>query len=140
MGKTKKLEKRFSLRKWDNKGFTNRGRFQGLQIGARRITKRSSFGDFKSRRKDYKSGQGLQIRAEQLLCHKTLLYYKDSFIPDRLLQEKYNQKVDFLLGNSLVLFQFPNFFLLLLFLFLVLSSTLNNISEIIFPQFVRLQF
>ena len=39
-------------------GITNRGRFQGLQIGARGITSRGSLRDFKSGQKDYKSGQG----------------------------------------------------------------------------------
>ena len=37
-----------------------------LQIDAREFTNRGSFRDFKSGQRDYKSGQGLQIGAEQL--------------------------------------------------------------------------
>ena len=37
---------------------------RGLQIGARGITNRGSFRDFKSGQKDYRSGQGFQIRPE----------------------------------------------------------------------------
>ena len=92
-----KWEKIFWVTKRGNKGITNRGRFYGFRIGARGITNRVSFRDFKSGQKDYKLGLRFQIRAkrfqisvEQLLFHKTLLYYNDSFIPDRLLQEKYN--------------------------------------------------
>ena len=61
------------------KGVTNRGRFQGLQIGARSITNRGSLKisnqsnkitnrgrDFLGQR-DFKSGQGLQIGAEHTL-------------------------------------------------------------------------
>ena len=73
------------IAKRSNKGITSRGRFQGLQIGARGITNRGSLRDFKSgqinfklrqrlqigareitnRDRNLKSGQGLQIRAEQ---------------------------------------------------------------------------
>ena len=35
-----------------------------FKIGARGITNRGSFRDFKSRQKDYKSGEGFQIGAE----------------------------------------------------------------------------
>ena len=63
-----------------NKGIINRGRVQGLQIGARVITNTGSFRDFKSGKKitnrgketsnrgnrDYKPGQGLQIGAEHM--------------------------------------------------------------------------
>ena len=69
-----------------NKGTTNRGRFKGLQIGARGIANRGSLRYFKSGQGfqieakrfqigleitnrgngDYKSGQGLQIGAEQV--------------------------------------------------------------------------
>ena len=38
----------------------------GLQIGARGITNRGSFRDFKSWQKDYKWGQGFQFRAQRL--------------------------------------------------------------------------
>ena len=44
---------------------TNRGRFQGLQIRARKITNRGSLRDFKLRKKDYKSGQRFQIGAKR---------------------------------------------------------------------------
>ena len=45
------------ITKRGNKGITNRGRFYGLQIRARKITNRGSFRDFKLREKNYKSGQ-----------------------------------------------------------------------------------
>ena len=90
---------------------------QGFQIGGD-ITIRGN--------KDFKSRLGLQTSAEQLLCHKTLLYYKYSFIPDGLLQEIYNQKVGFMLGNS---FSFL-IFCFLLFSSLALSSAWNKISQI----------
>ena len=71
--KTKKQENFFWATKRGNKMITNRGRFQGLKIGARGITNRGSLRDFKSGQKDYKlgqkdfkSGQGLQIDTEQL--------------------------------------------------------------------------
>ena len=44
-----------------NKEITNRGRFQGLQIGSRGITNRGSLRDFKSGQRDYKLGLGFQI-------------------------------------------------------------------------------
>ena len=44
----KKWEKSFWVTKWDNKRITNWERFQGLQIGAREITIRDRFMDFKS--------------------------------------------------------------------------------------------
>ena len=47
------------------KRVNNRGRFQGLQIGTSWITNRGSFRDFKSGQKDYKSGQGFEIRAKR---------------------------------------------------------------------------
>ena len=67
------------------------GAIRGLQIGAKGITNRSSLRDFKSGQKDcksgakrfqirakitnwgkrgFKSGQGLQIDAQQLSCNK----------------------------------------------------------------------
>ena len=65
------------ITKRDNKGITNQGKFQGLQIRARGIIDRGSLRDFKSRQKcyksgrdfksgqrDFKSGQRLQIGAE----------------------------------------------------------------------------
>ena len=61
----------FWITKRGNKRIANRGRFWGLQIGARGVTNWGIFRDFKSRQKitsrgrDYKSGQGLQIGAEQ---------------------------------------------------------------------------
>ena len=53
------------ITKRGNKGITNRGRFLGLQIGAREITNRGSLRDFKSGQKDYKSGQGFQTGAKK---------------------------------------------------------------------------
>ena len=53
------------ITKRGNKGITNRGRFQGLQIRARKITNRGSLRDFKLRKKDYKSGQRFQIGAKR---------------------------------------------------------------------------
>ena len=56
--KRKKVGKKiFWFTKRGNKGIANRGRSQGLQIWARRITNWSSLRDFKSGEKDYKSGQ-----------------------------------------------------------------------------------
>ena len=46
------------ITKRGNKGITNLGRSYGLQIRAREITNKGSLMDFKSRQKDYKSGQG----------------------------------------------------------------------------------
>ena len=69
--KTKKWEKMFWITKRGNKRITNQGRFWGLQIGARGITIGASLGisnrgkKITSRGRDYKSGQGLQIGAEQ---------------------------------------------------------------------------
>ena len=67
----KKLEKNVWVAKQGNKKITNRGRFEELEIGARKITNRGSFSDFKLRQKlsnrgkrDFKSGQGLQIDEE----------------------------------------------------------------------------
>ena len=40
------------------------GRIRGLQIGAREITTWGSFSDLNSGEKDYKSGQGFQIRTK----------------------------------------------------------------------------
>ena len=48
------------ITKRNNTENTNRGRIQGLQIGAREITNRCSFRDFKKityRGRDFKSGQ-----------------------------------------------------------------------------------
>ena len=47
-------------------GITNRGRFQGLQVGAKEITIMGSLRDYKSGNKDYKSRQGVQIRAREI--------------------------------------------------------------------------
>ena len=57
MGKTEKWENIFWVTKPGNKGITNRGRFSGLQIREWGITNRGSFWDFKSGKKNYKSGQ-----------------------------------------------------------------------------------
>ena len=57
MGKTEKWENIFWVTKRGNKGITNRGRFSGLQIREWGITNRGSFWDFKSGKKNYKSGQ-----------------------------------------------------------------------------------
>ena len=51
------------ITKWENRVITNRGRFWGLQFGARGITYRASLRDFKSGQRDFKSGQRLQIGA-----------------------------------------------------------------------------
>ena len=56
--KTKNWEKHFWVTKQGNQGITNRGRFSGLQIGARGITNIENFRDLKSEQKDYKLGQG----------------------------------------------------------------------------------
>ena len=56
----KKNEKR------DNKGITNRDRFQRLEIKPGGIKNRDSFRDFKSGQKHYNSEQGFQIRAKTL--------------------------------------------------------------------------
>ena len=79
MGKTKKWENIIWVTKRDNKGIINRDRFYGSQMGARGITNRGNFRDFKSEeidfkqgqrlhknwgKEDFKSGQGLQIGAE----------------------------------------------------------------------------
>ena len=79
--KTEKWEKNIQGTKRGNKRIKNQGRFLGFQIGAREITNRDSFRDFKSGQKDYKSrqrdfklGQVLQIGAEQWL-HASLKSY-----------------------------------------------------------------
>ena len=72
--KKKKWESLFWVAKWGNKGIANRGKFQRLHIPARGITNRGNFRDLKSRQKvtnwsmgfksgkrDFKSGQRLQI-------------------------------------------------------------------------------
>ena len=52
-----------------NEGITNRGRFQGLQIGATEITNRGQLQEFLGisnwGQKDYKSGRGFHIRAKR---------------------------------------------------------------------------
>ena len=75
-------EEKIANRGWDFK--SGQRDFKSWQIFQFGETKISNW------RIDYKWGYGLQISAEQLLCHKILLYYKDPFISDRLLQEKYN--------------------------------------------------
>ena len=81
MGKNGKKGKHFFwVTKRGNKGITNWGRSQGLQIRAREIKIGAALGisnrgkkitnwgkDFKSGQIDFKSGQRLQISAEQLL-------------------------------------------------------------------------
>ena len=47
-------------------GITNRGRFQGLQVGAKEITIMGSLRDYKSGNKDYKSRQRVQIGAREI--------------------------------------------------------------------------
>ena len=65
--KTKKSGKKiFWFTKRGNKGIANRGRSQGLQIWARRITNWGSLRDFKSGEKDYKSGQKLKIGENEI--------------------------------------------------------------------------
>ena len=75
MRKDKKREKTSWITKQGSKGITNWGRFSALQVGAREITNRGSFRDFKSgnkiinwgkeisnRGRDFKSGQdGFQM-------------------------------------------------------------------------------
>ena len=53
------------ITKGGNNGIKNRARFSRLQIGARGITYRSSFRNFKSGQKDKKSRQGFQIGAKR---------------------------------------------------------------------------
>ena len=53
------------ITKRGNKGITNRGKFQGLQIRARKITNRGSLRDFKLKGKNYKSEQRFQIEAKR---------------------------------------------------------------------------
>ena len=65
IGKNKKQEKIFWVTKRDNKRITNQDRLQGLQIGARGITNRDRFRNFKSGQKDYKSVQRFQIRVKR---------------------------------------------------------------------------
>ena len=64
----KKLEKNVWVAKQGNKKITNRGRFEELEIGARKITNRGSFKLntclTKRGKRDFKSGQGLQIDEE----------------------------------------------------------------------------
>ena len=61
-GKKRKSEKKFWVTK---RGIT------GLQIGARGITNRDSFRDFKSGQKDDKSGQRLPIGAREIsICSR----------------------------------------------------------------------
>ena len=57
MGKNERLVKTFL-------GLQN-GAIRGMQIGAREITNKGSFRDFKSRQNDYKSGQRFQIGAKR---------------------------------------------------------------------------
>ena len=47
-------------------GITNQGRFQGLQVGARGITYRSSLRDFKLGQKYYNSRQGLEVKSLEI--------------------------------------------------------------------------
>ena len=54
MGKNEKVGKNFWITKRGKKGITNRDRFWGLRSGAREISNRV---------RDFRSGQGLQIRA-----------------------------------------------------------------------------
>ena len=85
--KTKKQEMIFWVIKRGSKGNTDRGRFQGLQIGARGITNRGSFRDFKSWQKDYKLGKkdfksvlGLQVGEKTLqTCNLKYNIQKDVF-------------------------------------------------------------
>ena len=63
--KLKKWEKIFWVTKQDNKGITNQGSLQGLQLRAKGITNSGSFRDFKSGKKDQKSGQRFQIKAKR---------------------------------------------------------------------------
>ena len=57
-GKNKKVGKNFWVIKRGNKEIANQGRFQELQIGARRTTNRGRF-------RDFKLGQGFQIWAKR---------------------------------------------------------------------------
>ena len=54
------------ITKWSYKGIGKRGKLSGLQIGAREITNRSSFRDFKLGQRDSTSGQGLQIGVTEI--------------------------------------------------------------------------
>ena len=55
------------ITKRDNKKFSNRARFYGLQIGERGIANRDTLRDFESRKRDFKLGQGLQIGASEII-------------------------------------------------------------------------
>ena len=66
MGKNEKVGKNFWITKRGKKGITNRDRFWGLRTGARGITNRDSFRDSKSGEKYYKLGQRLQIGAREI--------------------------------------------------------------------------
>ena len=65
MRSNEKMGKIFLVTKRGNKGITNWGRFQGLQIRARGITNRGSLRNCKLGQKDYKSGNGFQIGAKR---------------------------------------------------------------------------
>ena len=54
------------ITKRGNKGITKRDKISGLQIGAWGITNRGN-NEFKSRQRDIKSGQRLQIGAREIL-------------------------------------------------------------------------
>ena len=66
MGKNEKVGKNFWIAKRGKKGITNRDRFWGLRTGSRGITNRDSFRDSKSGEKYYKLGQRLQIGAREI--------------------------------------------------------------------------
>ena len=105
--KTKKQEMIFWVIKRGSKGNTDWGRFQGLQIGARGITNRGSFRDFKLWQKDYKLGkkdfksvQGLQVGEKTLqTCNLKYNIQKDmSFVLGKLnLLKQTGGKCSFLL-------------------------------------------
>ena len=54
------------IAKRGDKGITNWGTFQGLQVGATGITNMGTLRDFRSRQKDYKSGQRFLIETKKL--------------------------------------------------------------------------
>ena len=68
MEKTEKVGKNFWLTKRDNERITNRDRFKGLEIGARGITNRDSFRDFKLRQEGAGwGGAGITNRCRTLI-------------------------------------------------------------------------
>ena len=88
-GKKLKTGKNFSrLQNGTKSSFQIGAGFRDYKLGQERLQKQ---GALENRRRGEKiRNQGRDYKLVQKTCHKTLLCYMDSFIPDRLLQEKYN--------------------------------------------------